>query len=195
MNRRGVVVYASVGLAGLLSGCLNGRSSDGMDASETDGPTQTAETPTYECDAATRPASPSPDADPPGAADRYTYPTRPDSLSNEEVRSYVAQYERAYRLNKTYSRRGAYLNQVSVSIEETETYEAPDGAAIGQVMYTYDAEIEGDDGPLEIDSPILYASYYVDDEVVLRAADKELQESVSRLVVDPITQGQPVECF
>jgi hypothetical protein len=166
-----------------------------MDASETDGPTQTAETPTYECDAATRPASPSPDADPPGAADRYTYPTRPDSLSNEEVRSYVAQYERAYRLNKTYSRRGAYLNQVSVSIEETETYEAPDGAAIGQVMYTYDAEIEGDDGPLEIDSPILYASYYVDDEVVLRAADKELQESVSRLVVDPITQGQPVECF
>jgi len=195
MDRRRVLTYASVGFAGGLSGCLIGWGSDSEDTPETETPSQTAEKPTYECDAATRPASPEPDVDPPGSAERYTYPTRPDSLSNEKVRSYVAQYERAYRLNKTYSLRGAYLNQVSVSIEKTETYEAPDGAAIGQVMYTYDAEIEGDDGPIEIDSPILYASYYVDDEVVLRAVDTELQESASRLVVDPITQGQPVECF
>ena len=195
MNRRRVLTYASAGLVGGLSGCLNGKSPDREDASETGSPTQTAETPTYECDAATRPASPGPDADPPGDAERYTYPTRPDSLSDEEVRSYVARYERAYRLNKTYSQRGAYLNQVSVTIEETEIYDAPDGAVIVQVAYTYDAEIEGDDGPIEIDSPLLYASYYVDDEVVLRAVDKKLQENVSRLVVDPITQGQPVECF
>lgn len=47
-----------------------------------------------------------------------------------------------------------------------------------QVKYTYGAEIEGDDGPIEIDSPTIYASYYVNADVVLWAVDKGLQEDV-----------------
>jgi hypothetical protein len=168
---------------------LNGKSPDCEDASEAGSSNQAAETPPYECDAATRPQSPDPEADPTGDAERYTYPARPDSLSGEKIRSYVAQYEQAYRLNKTYSRRRTYLNRVDVSIEKTRIYDAPDGAAIVQVAYTYDAEIEGDDGPIKIYSPVIYASYYVDDEVIPRAVDKELQENMSRLVVNPITCG------
>ncbi len=111
------------------------------------------------------------------------------------MRSYAKRYERAYRLNKLHSEYRSKLNHASVSIEDTTPYDAPDGGAITQVKYAYDAEIEGDDGPIEIDSPTIYASYYVDDEAVLRAVDNELQEDVSRLVADPLEQGQPVECF
>lgn len=124
------------------------------------------------------------------------YPPRPESLSTEALHAYVEQYERTYRLNKLRSDHGTYLLRATVVVVEgTDTYDAPDGAAIAQVKYTYDAEIEGDDGPIEIDSPLLYASYYVDDTVVLRAVNTKLQEDVSRLVVNPMEQGQPVECF
>jgi len=190
MKRRHTLLAVGSCLGMLLSGCVG-------DTSEpaTGTPTPTAETSTYDCDATTRPPSPTPDADPPGDAERYTYPTRPDSLSNGTVRSYVERYERAYRLNKLHSEWETNLIHASVVSEDTNIYDAPDGAAIAQVKYAYDAEIEGDDGPIEIDSPTIYASYYVDDEVVLRAVNTELQEDVSRLVVDPVEQGQPVECF
>jgi hypothetical protein len=186
----------------LLSGCVDDTARPASEPPDqtatetvTETPTPGAETPTYDCDAANRPASPEPDADPPGDAERYTYPTRPDSLSNEEIRSFAERYERAYRLNKLHSEWGANLNRASLSVEDTDTYDAPDGAAIAQVKHTYDAEIDGDDGPIEIDSPIIYASYYVDDDVVLRSVNKRLQEDVSRLVANPMETGQPVECF
>jgi len=170
-------------------------STESASKSATGTPSSTAERPTYDCDAADRPPTPELDADPPGDAERYTYPDRPESLSTEEMRSYVERYEQAYRLNTLHSEWEANLNHASVVVEETDTYDAPDGTAIAQVKYTYDAEIEGDDGPIEIDSPRMYASYYVDDTVVLRAIDTEHQEDASRLIADPIEQGRPVECF
>lgn len=196
MNRRRVLTCVSAGLVGGLSGCLSGGVPARDDESEApSSPTQAADTPIYDCDAATRPAPPEPDADPPGDAERYMYPIRPDSLSDDAIHTYVERYERAYRLNKLHSQYEVNLTRASVSIDETTSYNAPAGAAIAQIKHTYDAGIEGDDGPIEIDSPTLYASYYVDDEAVLRAVDTELQEDVSRLVADPIEDGQPVECF
>lgn len=174
----------------LSSGCLGGASEPA-----TGTPNPTAEPSAYDCDTANRPPSPGPDADPPGDAERYTYPDRPDSPSNEAVRSYVERYERAYRLNELRSRWGANLDHAGVFVEGTDTYDAPDGAVIARVEYAYGAGIEGNDGPIEVDSPTIYASYYVDDDVVLRAVEEGHQEDESRLIPDPIEQGQPVECF
>lgn len=206
MKRRHALLAGGCCLGVLVSGCVGTGSGPVTDtpaqtATETaretaiGTPTLTAERPAYDCDAANRPAPPDHDANPPGDNKRYTYPSQPESLSNEEIRTYSEQYERAYRLNKLYSQHGAHLEHASVSVRNADIYAAPARAVIVQVKYTYDAEIEGDDGPIEIDSPILYASYYVDDEVVLRAVNKRLQEDVSRLVADPLEQGEPVECF
>ena len=190
MRRRHALLSVGSALSVLLSGCLGNTPEPATETS-----TSTPERLLYDCDAANRPGPPEPDTDPPGDVERYTYPTQPESLSNEEIRPYANRYERAYRLNKLHSEWGENLNHASVSVEDTTTYDAPDGPAIAQVKHTYDAEIEGDDGPITIDSPTIYAAYYVDDDVVLRAVNKELQEDASRLVADPMEQGQPVECF
>jgi len=205
MKRRHALLAGGHCLSVLVSGCV-GNLSEPATGTPAQTPTEmahetatktatpTSNRPAYNCDAATRPTSPDPDATPPGDDKRYTYPSRPESLLNEEIRSYAERYERAYRLNKLYSQHGAHLEHASVSVRNADIYASPGGTVIVQVKYTYDAEIEGDDGPIEIDSPILYASYYVDD-VVLRAVDKRLQEDVSRLVADPLERGEPVECF
>lgn len=200
MNRRRALVAGGTCLGVLLSGCLGG-ASDGGSGSEratwtaSGTPITITETPTYDCDDADRPAPPGPDDDPPGDDARYDYPTRPGSLSDESVRPYLGRYERAYRLNKLRARHGQYLNHASVDVEETVTFGAPDGTAVAQVKYTYDAEIEGDDGPIEIGPSTMYASYYLDDVVVIRAVNERFQGDTSRLVVDPVEEGKPVECF
>ncbi len=206
MNRRSILVTSGGAFSVLLSGCLDSISApdsgskpvsatpDGSkDASGTSLPS--ANIPRADCDAVSRPPTPDPDADPPGDTTDYTYPPPPESLEDDDVREYAERFERAYRLNKRYEIRGSHLNQLNVRIEGSKTFDAPEGATIAQVKYTYFAKSEGDDGSVVIDSPLLYASYYIDERIVLRAVDKKLQEDVSRLVVDPIEQGQPVECF
>lgn len=187
MKRRHALL---AGFSVFSSGCL-----DTISEPDTQ-PTDDTETVlTYDCDAATRPPSPAPDTGLPGDTKRYGYPDQPASLANEEIRSYVKRYERAYTLNKLRARYEVRLAHTSVHIEEVTFYDAPDESIIAQVTYTYDAEIEGDDGPIEMNPPLLYAAYYVDDDGVLRAVDPEHQEEEAGLLVDPMEQGELVECF
>ncbi len=204
MKRRQALLAGGSCLGALLSGCVGETAGPATGtpgqtatetASETATGTPTTETLTYDCDAVSRPASPGPDADPPGDVERYTYPARPESLSNQEMRSCVKRYERAYRLNKLRSRHGTYLEQASVFVDATDTDDAPDGAGIARVEYAYGARIEGDDGPIEMDSPTVYAAYYVDDDVVLRAVETGHRDDETQLIPDPMEQGEPVECF
>lgn len=189
MNRRHALLVAGGGLGGLLSGCVG-------DSFGPEGSWKPAgETSTVDCDDTSRPLPPGSDDDPPGDAERYSYPNRPWSPSAEAVRSYVERYERAYRLNKVRDRHGSHLRYANVHIEDTNGYDAPEGTAIAQVRYTYDAEIEGDDGPIEIDSESIYASYFVNDTALFRAVNKEHLENTSELLEDPVESGQIVECF
>jgi hypothetical protein len=150
----------------------------------------------YDCENADRPPEPSSDDDPPGEDERYIYPQRPESLSDEsKVLSYVEAYERAYRLNDVYSQYGADLDHASIFVYDTWTHEAPEGAAIARLKYPYSYGVNRDVGSMEADSPYIYASYYIDEAVVLRASIMGHREEESKLVPDPMEEGRPMECF
>ena len=204
MKRRHALLAGSSCIGTLLSGCLGGtsESSTGTPSqtpSSTESDTQTrtvAETPVYDCDEVNRPPEPASDDDPPGEDERYTYPQRPESLTDEStLLSYVKEYERAYRLNDLYTEYGDNLDHGIIFIYETWTYEAPEGAAIARLKCPYSHGYTRGDRQVEADSPTIYASYYIDDAVVLRASTSGYQEDESKLVPDPIEWGLPMECF
>lgn len=197
MNRRRVLLAAGGCLGGLLSGCLDGTASPTSGtAPQTASATPTsAESPSYDCDTAYRPPAPSADDDPPGEADRYRYPERPDSLADESaVVSYVESYERAYRLNDLRTEHGSDLVHAGVFQYETWVHEATADTAIVRVKYAFGYGIDRHDGQVEADSPTIYASYAVDDDAVLRAVERGYQEDESGLNPDPAA-GSVVECF
>ncbi|MFD1586300.1 hypothetical protein ACFR9U_04860 [Halorientalis brevis] len=184
MKRRQALLAGGSCISVLLSGCVGGTSES------------TVGTPVYDCDDVARPVSPSPNSDPPGEAGRYTYPDRPDSLSNEStVRTYVKSYERAYRLSALHEDYESSLDHAGVSVSNMWTHEAPEGAMIVRLKYRYRYGYEEGGSPIEADSPTIYASYYIDDAVMLRAVHEGNQEDESGLDPDPVKQGQPVECF
>jgi hypothetical protein len=123
------------------------------------------------CAAADRPGQPGLDADLPGDADRYDYPDPPASLSSGPVRASVRRHEGACRLNELFADCGRHLLSARVRIEDATTYDAPAGVAIAEVASMYDADVEGDDGPIEIDSPRVHSAYRIDDAVARRAED------------------------
>ncbi len=154
------------------------------------------ETPIYDCDDVDRPDLPSPNADPPGEYDRYTYPQRPEFLSDESaVLTYVKGYERAYRLNDLYSQHGNDLDSAGVFIQETWAHETTNAMASGRLKYQYGYSVDQDDGQVEADSSTIYASYYTDEKVVLRAVESGYKQDESKLSPGPIEQGIPTECF
>ncbi|MFC7097719.1 hypothetical protein [Halobaculum marinum] len=109
--------------------------------------------------------------------------------------SYVKEYERAYRLNDLYTEYGDNLDHGTIFIYETWTYEAPEDAAIARLKCPYSHGYTQGDSQVEADSPTIYASYYIDDAVVLRASKTGYQEDESKLDPDPIEWGLPMECF
>ncbi|WP_262174638.1 hypothetical protein [Haloarcula laminariae] len=152
------------------------------------------ETPVYDCEDANRPPKPPTSEEP--VDGRYTYPQRPESLSDESVvLPYIEAYERAFRLNDLYSQYSANLIHASIIIYDTWTYEAPKGAAIARLKYTYGYGYAQGDRQVEADSPTIYASYYIDEAVVHRRVIRGHQEDESKLVPDPTEGGLPVECF
>lgn len=200
MKRRVALLTGGSIVGALLSGCLSGASESPTGTqSQTESDTQTrtvAETPVYDCNDGYRPPEPSSDDDPPGEDERYTYPQRPESLSDESVvLSYVEAYERAYRLNDLYFQYRTHLDHASIFGYDTWTYEAPEGAAIARLKYTYSYGYTQGDSQIEADSPAIYASFYIDEAVLLRKAVSGHQEDESELVPDPTEGGLPMECL
>lgn len=204
MKRRRVLLGVGGWMAISLCGCVGTDSgtATGIDSrtpseTTTDAGTETASRPLeYDCEDAHRPPSPAPDETPPGDDSRYRYPQRPASLSDEQaVLSYAEAYERAYRLNDWYAQSGDDLVSATLSVTDTWTYEAPAGAAIARLKYFYGHEVVSDGKHVVTDSRTIYAAYYVDDAVVLRATQRGHRDDEAALVPDPLEEGRPVQCF
>jgi hypothetical protein len=149
----------------------------------------------YDCENLYRPEPPGSGFDPPGDEERYEYPARPESLSNADaVRSFVEAFERAYTLNDLFAEYATALDRASVVVEDRWLHEAPEGAAVGRIEYTYSYRIDRGDYYVDQDSPTYFASYYVDDAVVLRAVESCCPEDESKLRSDPLEEGRPVAC-
>lgn len=125
------------------------------------------------------------------------YPERPGSLSDAAaVRTYVEDYERAYKRNEWLEQLEAELVGFGMDVERTWNHDSAAGTAIARLKYTFWFTDEEEDGSLAAGhSEVIYASYYVDDAVVLRAADAGRREDVVARDPDPLETGEPVECF
>lgn len=153
-------------------------------------------TPIYDCDEARRPPEPSSDDDPPGGIERFVYPDRPESITDDSaVLSYVEDYERAYRLNDIYRKYRDRLGNAALDIRDVRPFEAPEGAAIVRLEYLYSHRVERSRGTEYYDSPTVYVSYYVDESAVVRAAGTGNQEGEAELDPNPLDVRSPVECF
>ncbi|USZ67803.1 hypothetical protein NGM10_13840 [Halorussus salilacus] len=146
---------------------------------------------------ADRPDPDPPDEDAEDAVEPTAYPTRPDSLADEdEVAEYVEAYERAYRRNALVEEWGDDLTRQTTSVRDVRTDDAPEGAAVVRVRYTYSETVEQPEGTeMHGDSPTVFASYYVDESVVVRAEDTGPRDDEDALDPDPWETGEPVECF
>jgi len=107
----------------------------------------------------------------------------------------VKSYERAHRLNALRGEYGSSLTNATLFDRHTWVHEAPEGAAIGRLKYTYSYSHENNGETVASDSVVIYASYYIDDSMVLRAVEEGDRMDDSELDPDPVETGQPVECF
>lgn len=197
MNRRHVLSVSGVGLAVFLGGCQQLASTPGPP--QTDGEPNAGcvgsdcGPPEYGCDNADRP-SPPPYAG--ESISRARYPPRPESLSDaERIVGYVEKYERAYRRNDLLVDYGADLEQFDMSAPLGRIYDAPDGAAVVRLEYSFSFKARRGGATVHGDSLLNYATYYVDDEVLIRASSRRDVADASAPAPDPWDTGTPVECF
>lgn len=197
VDRRSLLALLASGSSLSLAGCLGGRldpaSDPDCEAGDCESPTPTSSptaTPTYDCEDADRP-EPELGADAPeDAVEPATYPDRPSSSSDAEVKAFVTEYERAYRRNELIEGTSGWLVGHGVSVRDAEPADAPDGGTYVRLRYTYWADIERQDGPIHADSPVIAVAYYVDDSVVLRTET----EGHDAEAPDPLEGGTLLSC-
>lgn len=208
-TRRAVLSAVGTALPVALAGCLAGTPADPAtddDAtSDDDSPEEstTAEStprgrPAVDCATADRPAAaPIGDAETPTDASRY--PERPDSLSDESaVETYLTEYERAYRRNALAEQFGDELTTAGVPLGATRHFDSRDGSAVVRVRYQFYYEYADDPNTtatIHADSATTYATYYLDDRVLVRAASSGRLDDESVLRPDPWEHGEVVECW
>ncbi|MFC5367101.1 hypothetical protein [Salinirubrum litoreum] len=214
-TRRSVLSAVGAALPVALAGCLAGTPGDdpatGDDSPADDGSpeeSQTDEQPTgstprgrpeVDCATASRPpVSPIGDAETPTDASRY--PERPDSVADESaVETYLTEYERAYRRNSLAEGYGEELTTAGVPLGSTRVFDSREGSAVVRVRYQYYYEYSDDDpdttAVIHADSATTYATYYLDDRVLVRAEETGRLADESVLRPDPWSSGTVVECW
>jgi hypothetical protein len=205
-TRRALLATLGAALPVALAGCLADTPGDvgsPTDASQTDERTTDSTLrgrPDVACTSASRPPETAiGDAETPSDASRY--PARPDSLSDESaVETYLTQYERAYRRNALAEQHGDELTTAGVPLGSTRWFDSQEGAAVVRVRYTYYYNYADSSDPettatVHADSPTTYATYYLDDRVLVRAGEYGMLDDESALRPDPWDSGRVVECW
>lgn len=204
-TRRAVLSALGSALPVALAGCLAGTPGD--DASPTDDAAQTDDStgdgsargrPEVDCERASRPPeTPIGDAETP--TDASQYPERPESLSDDStVETYLTTYERAYRRNALADQYGDELTTAGVPLGATRHFDSREGSAVVRVRYQYYYEYSSDPETTAVvhaDSATTYATYYLDDRVLVRAEASGMLDDESVLRPDPWDSGAVVECW
>jgi hypothetical protein len=207
-TRRAVLSALGTALPVALAGCLGDTRPDdpatddgSPDESPTDDPPGTTTPrgrPEVNCATAARPPETAiGDAETPSDASRY--PERPDSLADESaVETYLTEYERAYRRNALAEAYGDELTTAGVPLGSTRFFDAEAGSAVVRVRYQYYYEYADDPDTTAVihaDSATTYATYYLDDRVLVRAETTGRLGDESVLLPDPWESGAAVQCW
>ncbi|MCU4926224.1 hypothetical protein OB905_09540 [Halobacteria archaeon AArc-dxtr1] len=129
------------------------------------------------------------------------YPDPPEEFTEEAVRSFVSDYEQAYRQNGAVERLEDRLLGFSVSVEDdaTQTLEADDDIDRIRIEYTVGSSIVDRDGAGTVESdPYGDAAVYgVDETGVVRAEAEYYQtdDDDEEETPDPVEEGDLLECF
>jgi hypothetical protein len=159
MQRRRLLAALGATSTAALAGCMG--SGDPGDGTETGTPTETPEPCTV-------------DRETPGDVenddiDLRDLPYRPDEWTESSVKTYVREYESAYRMHSLYS---AELTSYGHSESVEELRETDRGWRIElRTNYYYNEETE--EGTVHADSPYYEVVYLVAEDRLLRAADQQ----------------------
>lgn len=150
------------------------------------------DTPEYDCSRASRPEPSTPDgAD---AVAPATYPDPPETPDTDaQTVAFVEEFEAAYRRNRLVQRWRGNLTSFGFSAAETWTGDAPGGAGVAGVEYTFYYQTESNGDVAVADSPSHTAVYYVDGSVGLRAHRERSRTRGEE--PDPREDGDEVACY
>ncbi|SEN26253.1 hypothetical protein SAMN05216388_1002184 [Halorientalis persicus] len=196
MRRRRFLGLLGVGVGLATAGCSSGNSSEtGTGTNPT--PNRRAP-PEYDCSVAGRPTLTGGSRARGDTVESRPYPDGPPPLGDEDaVVEYVTRYERALVQRRVRNDAPERVTAFGLS-GGTRIYDAPADTALVRFRYTYWYEYEADGNrTVHADSPIHYATYYVDDSVVVRAKREGFLDDAeeAKLIPDPWESGEPVECF
>ena len=192
MRRRTLLAIGGSALSLSVAGCLDAPGSDlsGTQVEPLPGG------PDVDCSESSRPQPEPQDGEDLVQPAEYPGPP-PVQLDEESAIEYVQRFEEAYRTNKEISQTDR-LHWVSVSVVDTWTYDAPEGAAVVRLRthFSGTAETEEAEGELHYDIWDVYVTYYVDPTLIVRAEKRnQSQVDTAELDPDPFESGEPVACF
>ncbi|WP_276252367.1 hypothetical protein [Haloarcula rara] len=104
---------------------------------------------------------------------------------------YIAAYESAYRTNWLLEEHGSELTDIYFGVGEPTYFESPPASVIGRLRYSYGFETDS----VVADSSTIYASYYVDNTLIVRAERRGRLRDESVLQPNPLDSGHVLECF
>lgn len=212
MNRRAAISTLGLTLAVSVGGCLGGNE-PATDSTDADGGTTTESLPTideqFDCESAYRPT---PDVlsgveheiEMDGETSVYEsvgstdYPAPPASLDREPVRSFVADFERAYQQNEYVERHGEDLVELDVMIEAVESFDFHDEIRTVRADFAVHFVVVSDDGVVMTEPAGEAAVYGVDPTGLVRAETTyrgNIAESVRDATPDPLQDGTLLVCF
>jgi hypothetical protein len=177
MERRTFLTVTGTSIAAGLGGCQRTIGDE-------------ADRPQYDCTETSRPY-------PGGNSSHEPQPYPEGPPEPDDIELFVRRYESGFRVNRLIETQGDDLVGFGIDGYETDRFDAPDEAAIIRVKYYYYYEVKEnpDEPPVHIDSSTTYASYYIDEDVVLRAAAEGPRDDEAALDPDPMEAGDPLECF
>lgn len=195
MRRRRFLGLFGVGFGLGTAGCS---SDDSPGTGSAGGPTPGGRSspPEYDCSEAGRPTLTDDVRERGDSVEPLDYPDGPPPLGDDEAFiEYVKQYERALVRKRVRSDTRGRVTGFGLS-GDARTFDAPPDAAIVRFRYSYYYGFENHAGSIvHSDSFINFATYYLDESVVVRAHRETRLDDEEALVPDPWESGDPVQCF